>query len=193
MTFLLALVLMAPLQEDPTLTDMPEGWVNGKKSGFDGDYPPGWKDKTEEEKQAFLKQWNNAKFRYIKFMQGAKGNLTGGVTGILLMLKAVNGGLAINQATDLGMFGQQQKLKEPDFKLMMKGACSVHGTEVPHPEAVVIVKDLVILGLRGPALEQRIRAEISKKHKQIVEDKAKREKEKEGEGKKEDPGKDPKK
>jgi len=185
MNLLLALFLIAIPQEDPTLTTMPEGWVNGKKSGWDGDYPPGWDKKTDEEKEAFLERWNKAKFKYIQSMQGAKGNPTGAVTAILFMLKAANGGVGVEQSAELGMFGQKQKLKEADFKLMMKAACAVHGTEVPQGEAVNIVKDLVILGLRGSPLEQRIRAEISKKHKQIVDDKAKKEKETEG--------KDPKK
>jgi hypothetical protein len=185
MSMMLALFLCAlPPQDDPTLTSMPEGWLNGKKSGWDGDYPPGWEKKTEEEKEAFLKEWNEAKFRYIKYMQGAKGNPTGSVTGILFMFKAVNGGVRITQATDLAMFGQNQKLKEPDFKIMMKSACSVYGTEVPHGEMVNIVKDLVTTGLRGAPLEQRIKAEIAKKNKVLLEEKARKEKEKkENEGK----------
>ena len=190
MNLMLALFLIAIPQDDPTLTSMPEGWVNGKKSGWDGDYPPGWDKKTDEEKEKFLEKWNNAKFRYIKFMQGAKGMPTGAVTAVLFMLKAVNGGLGIDQSAELTMFGQNQKLKEVDFKVMMKAACSVYGTEVPHGEAVNIVKDLVILGLRGSPLDQRIRGEISKKHKQILEDKARKEKEKKD---KENEGKDPKK
>lgn len=189
MSLLLILMLMSP-QDDPTLTEMPEGWVTGKKSGWDGDFPPGWEKKTDEEKQKFLEQWNNAKFRYIKFMQGAKGHPTGPVTGVLYMLKAVNAGLAINASAELAMFGQNRKLKEADFKIMMKAASSVYGTEVPHFEAVNIVKDLLTTGLLGTALDQRIRAEISKKHKQLAEEKARKEKEekekkeKEGEGKK---------
>ena len=179
MKMMLAVILFAlPQQDDPTLTSMPEGWVNGKKSGWDGDYPPGWEKKTEEEKQKFLEQWNNAKFKYIKFMQGAKGFPTPPVTGINLMFRAVNGGLSISATLDLGMFGQNQKLKEVDFKIMLKSACAAYGTEVPHGEAANIVKDLVITGLRGAPLEQRIKAEISKKNKTLLEEKAKKEKEK---------------
>jgi hypothetical protein len=186
MSLLIALLLAAVPQEDPSLTEMPEGWITGKKSGWDGDYPPGWEKKTDEEKQAFLKKWNEAKFKYIKFMSGAKGHPTGPVTALIFMLKAVNAGLGINQAVDLTMFGQNNKLKEADFKLMLKGASSVYGTEVPHQESVNITKDLVTTGLRGSSLEQRIRAEILKKNNQILADKAKKEKEqKENEGKKE--------
>ena len=195
MNLLLFLVLLAP-QDDPTLTEMPEGWVSGKKSGWDGDYPPGWPEKSDEDKKKFLTQWNNAKFRYIKFMQGAKGQPTGAVTAVLFMLKAVNAGLGINQAADLTMFGQNNKLKENDFKIMLKAASTVYGTEVPHQEAVNITKDIVTTGLRGSALDQRIRAEITKKNNQLLEAKAKKEKEakenegkKEGGDKKEDPGK----
>ena len=183
MKALLALFLILAPQEDPTLTSMPEGWVTGKKSGWDGDYPPGWDKKTDEEKEKFLEKWNAAKFRYIRTMQGVKGNPTGSVTGVLFMLKAVNGGVGIDQAVDLGIFGQAQKLKESDFKLMMKASCAMYGTEVPPGEAVLIIKDLVIAGLRAAPLEQRIRAEISKKHRQIMEDKARKEKEKENENK----------
>ncbi|HEU4339014.1 MAG TPA: hypothetical protein VFS19_03010 [Planctomycetota bacterium] len=186
MNLLLILMLLSP-QEDPSLTDMPEGWVSGKKSGWDGDYPPGWPEKTDEEKKKFLTQWNNAKFRYINFMKGAKGTPTGGVTAILFMLKAVNAGLGINQAADLTMFGQNSKLKEADFKIMLKAASSVFGTEVPHGEAVNITKDIVTTGLRGSALDQRVRAEITKKNQQLLEAKARKEKEaKENEGKKEE-------
>ena len=189
-SLLVALALTAPLQQDPTLTEMPEGWVNGKKSGWDGDYPPGWEKKTEEEKQKFLEKWNNAKFKYIKAMTGTKGNPTGNVTGIILMLKAVNAGLDIDPTQQLALFGQQQKLKENEYTIMMKAtAQAASGTDVPHGEAVNITKDIVVsFGLRGSALDQRIRAEIAKKHKQIQAEKAKKEKEKE----KENEGKDKK-
>ena len=190
MNLLLMLLLMTPVQEDPTLTEMPEGWVTGKKSGWDGDYPPEWEKKTDEEKKKFLEQWNNAKFRYIKFMQNAKGNPTPPVTGANYMLKAVNGGLKIPQVLDLAMFGQNQKLKEPEFKIMMKSACSVYGTEVPHADAVTIVKDLITAGLKGVALETRVKAEIAKKDKELQEAKAK--KEKEEQEKKDKEGKDKK-
>ena len=190
MEMLLALFLVSAIpQDDPTLTEMPEGWVTGKKSGWDGDYPPGWEKKTDEEKKEFLRIWNEAKFKYIKYMQGSKGTPTGAVTAVLFMLKAVNAGLGINQSAALAMFGQDQKLKEADFKIMLKAASSVYGTEVPHYDAVNIVKDLVTTGLRGSALDQRIRAEISKKHKQLAEDKAKKEKEQKD---KENEGKEPK-
>jgi hypothetical protein len=177
MALMLAFLLSAVPQEDPALTQMPEGWVTGKKSGWDGDYPPEWEKKTDEEKQAFLKQWNQAKFRYIKFMQNAKGNPTPPVAGAELMLKAVNAGLKIPQVLDLAMYGQNLKLKEPDFKMMLKSASAVHGTEVPHHEAVVIVKDLITAGLKGAELEKRARAEIAKKDKALQEAKAKKEKE----------------
>ena len=69
---------------------------------------------------------------------------------------------------------------------MLKAASTVYGTEVPHQEAVNITKDIVTTGLRGSALDQRIRAEITKKNNQLLEAKAKKEKEaKENEGKKE--------
>ena len=184
MSLLLALFLTAaPQEEDPTLTAMPEGWVSGKKSGWDGDYPPGWEKKTEEEKQKFLETWNLAKARYIRYLKGAKGLPTGPVTGILYMLKAVNAGLGPAASADIAMFGQNKKLKEGDFKIMMKASASVYGTDVPHTEVVVIVKDLLTTGLLGSALDQRIRAEIMKKHREIQEEKARKEKE----------GKDPKK
>lgn len=186
MNLLLALLIAAIPQEDPTLTAMPEGWVSGTKSGWDGDYPPGWEKKTDEEKQKFLEKWNSAKSRYIRYMLGVKGSPTGPVTGILYMLKAVNGGLDINSTCDLGMFGQKQKMKEADFKLMLKGATAVHGTDVPPVEAVNIVKDLVITGLKGSTLEIKIRAEIAKKDRQIKEDKARKDKEKEKEDKDKD-------
>jgi len=176
MNLLLILMLLAP-QEDPALTDMPEGWVTGKKSGWDGDYPPGWPEKSDEDKKKFLTSWNNAKFRYINFMKGAKGTPTGGVTAILFMLKAVNAGLGVNQSADLAMFGQNNKLKEADFKIMMKAASSVFGTDVPHQEAANITKDIITTGLRGSAMDQRIRGEISKKHREIQEAKARKEKE----------------
>jgi hypothetical protein len=53
----------------------------------------------------------------------------------------------------------------------------VHGTEVPHHEAVVIVEDLITAGLKGADLERRVRAEIAKKDKALQEAKAKKEKE----------------
>ncbi|HKS17431.1 MAG TPA: hypothetical protein VJU16_08975 [Planctomycetota bacterium] len=181
MSLLLALFLTAvPQEDDPTLTSMPEGWVSGKKSGWDGDYPPGWEKKTDEEKEKFLETWNNAKARYIRYLKGAKGLPTGPVTGILYMLKAVNAGLGCQASADIAMFGQNRKLKENDFKIMLKAAASVHGTDVPHTDVVVIVKDLLTNGLLGSALDQRIRAEILKKHQQIQQEKAKK---KEGEGK----------
>jgi hypothetical protein len=192
MSLLIALILAVAPQEDPTLTEMPEGWNTGKKSGWDGDFPPDWEKKSDEDKKKFLELWNNAKFRYIKFMMGAKGHPTGAVTAVLFMLKAVNAGVHPNQSAELAMFGQQHKLKEGDFKLMMKGASSVYGTDVKQADAVAITKDLVTTGLRGTALEQRIRAEISRKHKLIQEEKAKKEKEekdKEKEGDKKEPGK----
>src|SRR5262245_45114327 len=189
MSLLLALFLTAvPQEDDPTLTAMPEGWVSGKKSGWDGDYPPGWEKKTDEEKQKFLETWNNAKSRYIRSVKGAKGLPTGPVTGILYMLKAVNAGLGCQAAADIAMFGQSKLLKEADFKIMLKAASSAYGTEVPHNEVVVIVKDLVTAGLLGSTLDQRIRAEIMKKHRQILDDKAKK-----GKEPKEGDGKDPKK
>lgn len=179
MTLILALVLAAAVQEeDPALTDMPEGWQTGKKSGWDGDYPPGWEKKTDQEKREFLRLWNAAKFKYIKFMQGAKGNPTGAVTGEQFMFKAVNGGLGISPALELAKFGQSQKLKEPDFKCMMKGSCAMYGTDVPHGEGVNIVKDLVQAGLRGLALEKRIVTEIRAKDAAIKADKARKEQEK---------------
>jgi hypothetical protein len=193
MAMILALFLAAAVQEeDPSLTEMPEGWRSGTKSGWDGDYPPGWEKKSDEEKKKFLEQWNAAKFRYIKFMQGAKGNPTGSVTGILFMLKAVNAGLKIPQAADLAMFGQNQKLKEPDFKAMMKGTCAVNGTEVPHGDAVNIAKDLVTSGIRGGTLEKRIGQEIRAKDTAIKQEKARKEAEKDKEAGKDNEGKDKK-
>jgi len=185
MELLLAFLLTAvPQEDDPTLTAMPEGWVSGKKSGWDGDYPPEWEKKTDEEKQKFLELWNRAKSRYIRSVLGAKGLPTGPVTAITYMLKAVNAGLTCNASADIAIFGQGKKLKEADFKIMLKAASSAYGTEVPHNEVVVIVKDLVTAGLLGGTLDQRVRAEIMKRHRQIVEDKAKKEKEpKEGDGK----------
>src|SRR5688572_22212503 len=167
MSFMLALILAALPQEDPTLTKMPEGWITGKKSGWDGDYPPGWEKKSDEDKEKFLQLWNQAKFKYIKAVQGAKGLPTGLVTAIDYMLRAVNGGLLPHPAAELAIFGQNQKLKDAEFKIMMKASTSVHGTEVPHGEAVNIIKDLVITGIRGPILDQRIRAEIKNKDNKI--------------------------
>jgi hypothetical protein len=182
MTMILALFLAVAVQEeDPALTEMPEGWQSGTKSGWDGDYPPGWEKKTDEEKKKMLEQWNQAKFKYIRFMQGAKGNPTGSVTGINFMLKAVNGGVNIPQALELAKFGQQQKLKEQDFKAMMKGSCAMNGTDVPHAEGVNIVKDLVLAGLRGGTLEKRIAVEIRAKDAAIKQSKAQKEQEKDKE------------
>lgn len=189
MSLMLALLLLAPPQ-DPTLTDMPESWINGKKSGWDGDYPPGWDKKTDEEKKKFLERWNNAKFRYIKAMSGVKGTPTGPVAGILIWFKSVNAGLAIEQGEILALFGHTHKLKQPDYEIMFKGASSVHGTEVPHPDAVAITKEAIVAGLRGTALEQKVRAEIQKKHKQLADEKARREKEKEKQKEKEKEGGD---
>lgn len=198
MSLLLALALTSFVQQEgEEHTKMPEGWVSGKKSGWDGDYPPGWEKKTDEEKKKVLEQWNAAKSRYIKAVMGMKGNPTGSVTGIDLMLKAVNGGLHITAAQQLAIFGHQAKLKEPDYKLMLKGATAAYGTDVPYNDVVTIVKELVTAGLKGGTLEQRIRDDIAKKDKQVKADQAKKEKEKDKEkdgdkdkGKEGDKGKD---
>jgi len=103
------------------------------------------------------------------------------------MFRAVNGGLMPHSAAELAIFGQNQKLKDAEFKIMMKASTCVHYTDVPHGEAVNIVKDLVLTGIRGPILDQRIRAEIKKKNEQIQADKKKK-----AEGDKKDPEKEPK-
>ena len=174
MTFMLALILSALPQEDPSLTKMPEGWITGKKSGWDGDYPPGWDKKTDEEKEKFLQLWNQAKFKYIRAVSGNKGNPTGLVTAIDYMFRAVNGGVMPHSAAELAIFGQNQKLKDAEFKIMMKASTCMHYTDLPHGEGVNIIKDLVLTGIRGPILDQRIRAEIKKKNEQIQADKKKK-------------------
>lgn len=177
MTLLLALLVMG-FQADPTDTEMPKGWVDGKKSGWDGDFPPGWKEKTADEKEEFLKKWNEAKFRYIKFVENEKGLPTGPVTAANLMLKAVNGGLQIKTALELTKFGQSTRLKEADFTIMLKASCAVYGTEVPQDDVILLVKELVGANIRGSVLDQRIRLEIIKRNKVIKDKKAKEEKDK---------------
>lgn len=177
MALLLAL-LMTGFQADPTDKEMPKGWVEGKKSGWDGDYPPGWPEKTADEKEEFLKKWNEAKFRYVRFVQNMTGLPTGPVTAANFMLKAVNGGLQIKTALDLTKFGQVQRLKEADFSIMLKASCAVYGTEVPQDDVITLVKELVGANLRGNVLDQRIRIEIIKRNKAIKEKRAKDEKEK---------------
>ena len=177
MTLVLAL-LMTGFQADPTDTEMPKGWVDGKRSGWDGDYPPGWKEKTADEKEEFLKKWNDAKFRYIKFVENEKGLPTGPVTAANLMLKGVNGGLQIKTALELTKFGQTTRLKVPDFTIMLKASCAVYGTEVPQDDVITLVKELVGANIRGTVLDQRIRLEILRRNQAIKEKKAQEEKEK---------------
>ena len=177
MTLLLALLLTG-FQADPADTEMPKGWVEGKKAGWDGDYPPGWPEKTQEEKDKFLEKWNEAKLRYIRYVQNEKGLPTGPVTAANLMLKSVNGGLQIRTALELTKFGQTSRLKEGDFTIMLKASCSVYGTEVPQDDVITLVKELVAANLRGTVLDQRIRLEIIKRNKAIKDKKAKEEKEK---------------
>jgi len=183
MKLLLALCLLASVQEPE---EMPDGWKNGTKSGWDGECPPGWDKRSPEEREAYWKDFKFAKYQFIKHCQRLKEKITGPVTAADYMLRAVNSGLGIKITLDLAKHGMDRQLKEVDFKIMLKAATAVHGTEVPQVDVAILVKEFVNAGDRGPVLDQKIRMEIGKRSKAIKDQKAKEAKEAEKKKKEEE-------
>jgi hypothetical protein len=175
MKLLLALCLVVAVQEPE---EMPDGWKYGSKSGWDGECPPGWDKKTPEERDAFWKDYKFAKYQFIKHCHQVKDPETGPVTASDYMMRSVNAGLGIKVMVDLAKFGMTQRLKEVDFKLMLKSASAVYGTEIPQADIGAYVKERVVAGDRGAILEQRVKQEIMKRSKAIKDQRAKEEKEK---------------
>jgi len=166
MKLMMALCLLAMVQEPEP---MPDGWKNGSRSGWDGECPPEWDKKTPEEREAYWKDFKFVKYQFIKHCQRLKDKITGPVTAADYMLRGVHAGLTPKITLDLAKHGMDRQLKEVDFKIMMKAATAVYGTEVPQVDVAILVKEFVNAGDRGAVLDQKIKMEIQKRAKAIKE------------------------